>query len=628
MNDFNYNEHAVIGELSINSSSGNGHVKVVGYIDNSNYIFLPQSEISNLFLPRGEVFAHQIQRNYKDYDKELVSLYVIPNKKDGEGYDAFVWDYSREVYIEGEKIEKIEETFTDNGEENYSILSKYNLLNREEKTFVISNGKIYKIESSSSSRFIPYCTITDSTAIIVGRYATYYLDGELPHKEGVIDITTDEQLIDWFINKIVKNDWQDIQNGDGNKLLVATKAALTSLKNLDDKIVEIRLKRINALVKSFILTRDNLQSVIDAKWINETVYKSIDAYKEDYIKLIQAENADEINSIKERHLQEIETETTEHRRTLAKIYESKEIAQKKHDSILEELKLDITNKQNELSNLNEVIAEKQNMINELSTQLESISKRKEDIILDFKIVKDVLGIAQKEITQIQDSTDIILNNIALTENRLPIYRGFNRNLEICLKHYGCQANRVKEISTLLATYDVLLLPDMEIVMAIINATGKCRYITTYVNVGWKSFVDLWNNGLMQLIKYCNENPTVIHYFVIRNINLSYLSNYLQPLLDIQAGYTKTFPSTEIRFPENLKILMTRTNDEVIPLTEDSLRYVGCISKSESTIMPVRCKTSKIELSGYIDAALLKEEICNFSEDEIINSNHIQYYINE
>ena len=347
MNNFDYNKHAVIGELSINQSSGNGYVRVLGYIDGSNYIFLSQVDINKIFLPKGEVFAFNIQRDYIDYDKELISLYVIPNEKEGDKYNAYVWNHFRGVYVLGSKTIRIEEKFNDNGEENFSILSKYNFLDQDEPYFFISDDKLYKVDKSSTSRFIPYCIIDDNTEIVDGVYSTYFLENDLPSKDGVIDITTDEQLIDWFINKIARNNWQDIQSGDGSKLICACKEALISLKNLDDEIIRSRLERIKRIVKSFILTRDSLQDILNAKWLHNTVYKSIEAYKDDYISSILSDNAKELDSIKEQHLQEIETAKLEYRKHLVNIQESKDIAQAKHDRMLLQLEEDVANKENE-----------------------------------------------------------------------------------------------------------------------------------------------------------------------------------------------------------------------------------------------------------------------------------------
>ena len=632
MNNFDYNKHAVIGELSINQSSGNGYVRVLGYIDGSNYIFLSQVDINKIFLPKGEVFAFNIQRDYIDYDKELISLYVIPNEKEGDKYNAYVWDHFRGVYVLGSKTIRIEEKFNDNGEENFSILSKYNFLDQDEPYFFISDDKLYKVDKSSTSRFIPYCIIDDNTEIVDGVYSTYFLENDLPSKDGVIDITTDEQLIDWFINKIARNNWQDIQSGDGSKLICACKEALISLKNLDDKIIRSRLERIKRIVKSFILTRDSLQDILNAKWLHNTVYKSIEAYKDDYISSILSDNAKELDSIKEQHLQEIETAKLEYRKHLVNIQESKDIAQAKHDRMLLQLEEDVANKENELSSLNESVTEKHTELNALTTQLNHITQRKEDILADFEVIKEVLDVVYRDSVmsnQMKDAqTDIQLNKIALTENKLPIYNGFNKNLEICLKNQGCQANRVKEISTLFAAYNILLLPDVETVMAIINATGKCIYATSYVNVSWKSFDDLWSNGLKHVVESCIETPEIMHYLVIRNINLSYLPNYLQPLLDIQAGFTDTFYGTTVQFPSNLKILMTRTCDEVIPLTKDCLRNVGCVSKSDMFAPLPRRNKNNVNIVGYLDIDLINEGVNDLTDDVIINSSDIQYYINE
>ena len=163
-------------------------------------------------------------------------------------------------------------------------------------------------------------------------------------------------------------------------------------------------------------------------------------------------------------------------------------------------------------------------------------------------------------------------------------------------------------------------------MSVIYATGRCRYITSYVSVSWKSFSDLWENGLVQIIDSCKRNPQDIHYLVLRNINLSYTPNYLQPLLDAQRGFVNTLPNSSEVYPANLKVLMTATEDDVIPLTKDSLQYIGCVSKKDFTPTTIIRKPKIEGLVGYLDAELLTSENPNI--EEVSRHNCIEDYINE
>lgn len=629
MSNFDYNRHTVVGELSINSNSGHGYVKVYGYMNGYTFIPLSLEESSRIFTPKGEVFAYNIVRDYSSLDRKLIALSVKPNDKDGDNRDDFVCDYySGEVRSIGYQITTLPRVMVI-GEHNYKLLKDYHLLGNDEPVFFQVNDRLYCIKDNNT-RLIPYCTIYDSMPIVRGKHGDYYLGNYLPTEHGVIDITNDQQLISWFIRKIVKVCWHDIQCGNG-KLSQETAQKALEATNLDPNIVLHRLQRLATLTESFVLTRDEVQSLIDAPWLQPTIQKALMQFKEDYINLVLSENADEINSIRKEHKIEIQREKAQHDSAIAQLKESMEKALQTHDNTMSQLGSTISAKRIELEALSNDIEQKRITINDLTKQLNEIITRKDTIIADFDVIKQVLKLSANDSSisvpvKQYVAKGLRISEVGLSQNILPSYRGFKKNLEICLKSYGCKTDNINSLFEFLVRYDSLILPNMETLMSIIYATGQCRYIMSYVNVAWKSYDDLWNNGLSQIVDSCQNNPTVIHYLVLRNINLTYVPNYLQPLLDAQVGYSNILPNTDEPYPINLKVLMSATDDEVIPLTKDSLQFVGCISKqyfqSNTTI-----HKPKIEgLIGYLDADMLNGAKTDLGE--IIESNHIEDYIND
>ena len=629
MSNFDYNRHTVVGELSINSNSGHGYVKVYGYMNGYTFIPLSLEESSRIFTPKGEVFAYNIVRDYSSLDRKLIALSVKPNDKDGDNRDDFVCDYySGEVRSIGYQITTLPRVMVI-GEHNYKLLKDYHLLGNDEPVFFQVNDRLYCIKDNNT-RLIPYCTIYDSMPIVRGKHGDYYLGNYLPTEHGVIDITNDQQLISWFIRKIVKVCWHDIQCGNG-KLSQETAQKALEATNLDPNIVLHRLQRLATLTESFVLTRDEVQSLIDAPWLQPTIQKALMQFKENYINLVLSENADEINSIRKDHKIEIQREKAQHDSAIAQLKESMEKALQTHDNTMSQLGSTISAKRIELEALSNDIEQKRITINDLTKQLNEIITRKDTIIADFDVIKQVLKLSANDSSisvpvKQYVAKGLRISEVGLSQNILPSYRGFKKNLEICLKSYGCKTDNINSLFEFLVRYDSLILPNMETLMSIIYATGQCRYIMSYVNVAWKSYDDLWNNGLSQIVDSCQNNPTVIHYLVLRNINLTYVPNYLQPLLDAQVGYSNILPNTDEPYPINLKVLMSATDDEVIPLTKDSLQFVGCISKqyfqSNTTI-----HKPKIEgLIGYLDADMLNGAKTDLGE--IIESNHIEDYIND
>ena len=208
---------------------------------------------------------------------------------------------------------------------------------------------------------------------------------------------------------------------------------------------------------------------------------------------------------------------------------------------------------------------------------------------------------------------------------MPFYKGFENNLYNCLELLSLNKNSIaSELAKLHASYSVLLLPNMDVAMAIVAAAGRSRYYTAYVSVAWKSFNDVWNAGLQQIVAHCVEDPDTVHYFILRNINLSCLSNYLQPLADMMAGFSVAFPNTEIKFPVNLRILLTVSNEDLIPLSESVIQYFGCAPKSIETKSHGRISYAKVKYQGFLDTNLL---LAASKEIEVPN-NYFAEYVDE
>lgn len=625
MSNFDFNRHTVVGELTINSNSGHGYVKVYGYMDGYKYISISTEESNRIFTPKGEVFAYNIVRDYSSLDRKLIALSVKPNDKDGDNRDDYVCDYyNGSVRSIGYQITTLPKVGVI-GEYNYMQLQEHHLLGKDEPVFFQVKDKLYCIKDDKQ-RLIPYCTITDSMPIVRGKYDTYYLGGSLPMEQGVIDITNDQQLVAWFVKKIAKVCWHDIQSGNGKLAQDEAKKALEAT-SLDPNIVLHRLHRLEMLTESFVLTRDEVQSLIDAPWLQPTISKALLKFKEDFVNLILSENADEINGIRKEHKLEIQRETAQHDSAIAHLKESMERALQEHDQALTQYEDEIEIKKLELSKLVEDIFDKESIIGRLTEQLSSINERKDAVVADFEVIRQVFNLSSSANNQHSSiRIDPPITDVRLSDIRLPLYRGFNKNMEICLKAFGCTTNNISKLSELFIGYGCILLPNIESLMSVIYATGRCRYITSYVSVSWKSFSDLWENGLVQIIDSCKSNPLDIHYLVLRNINLSYVPNYLQPLLDAQMGFISTLPNSTEVYPANLKVLMTATEDDVIPLTKDCLRYVGCVSKKDFTPNTIVRKPKIEGLVGYLDTSILTNESPN--PDEVSRVNSIDDYINE
>lgn len=621
---FDYVTTPVVGVLNIVENSGNGYVNVLGYMNGNSFCRLSKTESVELFAPDGSVFANKIQQQYYGLNNTLVCLFVQPNIREG-GKNAYLWNWDYPVSRIGSEIVRINERIRDDGGMNYDILKHHNLLERKKNVFFISEDKLFFIAKDDCGRIIPYCKLGEDLPIITTPTGQYYIENNLVRVDGNVDITSGQQLIEWFL-RLLGTNWYDITNGTGEEAMQAVKEALNAMNKLPAHIAESRFSRLQKLTNSYTITRDNLQSIASSPWFKPTIDAAVDRYKDDFLCDVKMEYQQELEKLTTSHKLAVAKEIESHNQELLSIRESTEKFENQSKEKIKELDKLVSGTRLELEHLDIEVEKKQSELSALQKSLAGVLERKDEIINDFKVVRDVLGLSERK-EVISTSSSVGVQELSTTnypDKRLPFYKGFENNIESCLGLSQTEVESVSELAKLHACYGVLLLPNIDVAMSIVAAAGKAFYRVSYVSAAWKSFRDVWTNGLQQIVAHCNEIPVIMHYFVLRNINLSCLSNYLQPLADMQAGVLEVFPETNIQFPDNLRILLTVSDEELIPLSEGVLKYFGCVSRNIETNKHGKIDYSTAKCLGYLDTKL----ICEVVEKIVVPENHYQEYIDE
>lgn len=628
MSNFDFENNKPVGYVSI-LPNGNANIEILGYVNNKNvYHNLASKERIEIFHPKGRVFAHNFIQRYEEQNKKLVCLSVIPNEKEGENLDAYIWDKSGSVYEYGNRIYSINATLNVDGENNFTIFQENDLIETEDDKYILSGDKVFFIKANSKERLIPYWKASNID-IIESPYGKKYLIAfQLPEKEGVIDITNNDQLIHWFMTKIFKKYWSNIVVADSyesvERYLIE---AFNAMKNLPSNVYKSRLERLKKLNANFSMTLEELNDISAFPWVKSVITQTVDTYKQNLINDVSDEYKQELDKIKEKHDKMLGMEKDKYEEAVKlqkEHYEStlKSIADEeaKISSVLDEKKF-------EIEILDETIASKNDEIAKIDELVNKANNRKESLMSDFAIIKDVLELGSKTDTkQVQNaitetSATLNIQEINMVESECVMCYAFGKSLEDILKLNNLPHEKATTIAETLAVYRILLLPDVAYAMAIFHATQKCYYAVEYVNVSWKSFDDLWKEGLCNMVDNCKKSPGIMHYLVLQNINLTYLPNFMQPLLDVQMGLTNCLPSSE-EYPENLRILCTITNDEVIPLSEQCVKYIGCIEKPSKEIFVGRFKAKYDAHNGYLSPNKLAEMA------SANPSNFYKDYINE
>ena len=610
MGTFDYENNNPVGYVDI-LPNGNANIDIVGYVDRLNkYHHLNSKEINNTFPPKGRVFAHNFVQKYESFRNSLVCLAVMPNAKDGEGLDSYIWDKSVTVYEFGTKLKSLKANLNEDVENNFRIFQENDLIETESDKFILCGDKVYYIKAQSRERLIPYWNISSLDIIDTSFGKKYIPSSQLPEKDGCIDITNDDQLINWFMTKILRKHYSEIVAGESfdvvEQYLVK---AFNDMKNLTPNVHKSRLERIKRISTNFIMTLDELHAISEIPWVKNVIQQTVEAYKQSLVSDTSAEYKDLLDKLKEEHETQIELEKIRYEEKLKELETQFNASastisenEAKATAKLEEKKL-------EIEILDETIATKKKDVENVEQLIKKANERKNDLISDFSIIKEVFGMGSPVSSPTLSKFSKTLNSESIDQVRTEcmMYNAYKKSLEDTLKANKLPHQNASTIADMMAEYKLLLVPDGVYAMAIIHAAQKCYYGVEYVNVGWKSFDDLWTEGLQEMVQHCNNKPEQMHFLILQNINLSYLPNYLQPILDIQMGLSPDFPCG-IQFPDNLRILCTLDDGEVLPMSEKSLSYIGCIEKPSKEIHVSSIKTAYDERYGYLSPSKLMEGI--------------------
>ncbi len=579
MAEFDYKNNQVVGYVDFALGTTNAKIEVVGFTDwREGFHRLNDKDIIEMFPPKGKVFAHNFADKYMHTKGTLVCISVKENEKIGDYLDAYIWNKSGGVYEYGSKVKKLKTPFTANGQYNYNILKENNLLEVERDVYVSSGGNIYLIKAGSQERLISYWKENSiETLEIHGK--TFVTNSIKSGEDGKIDITTDEQLIEWYIRNVLKKNWGDIFDQKSfRNVEPLLREAFNVSNGLDGLIIGSRIKRLVHINKTVTFSFDMLNELKTLPWIKDSIEQSISEHKAAYLEEVEKEKAKELQDIRERyemeilvekeHIDEEKQKLRKEIEDLSEVYKTKEQEQDRR----------LQDKKAEVELIEESIQAKQKEISVLEESIGRLEKRKDSIIEDFSVVRDVLG-SNRNVNTNSLTTPYTLEEINLSDTPIPAYQAFIKSLENVFKANNIAYLHPSIIGKQLSTYNLLLVPDAAIAKAIIMASKKCYYQIEYVSATWRSFNDLWENGLGYIVNNCYKNENIMHFLILQNINLTYVPNYMMPLIDIQNRIISKLPGTAIAFPKNLRIICTITKDEVMPLSEEYLQCFGCIDKT-------------------------------------------------
>ena len=247
--------------------------------------------------------------------------------------------------------------------------------------YILSGDRVYFVKARSKDRLIPYWNISNLDIIDTSFGKKYIPASQLPEKDGCIDITNDDQLINWFMTKILRKHYTEIMAGGSfeavEQYLVT---AFNDMKNLTPNVYKSRLDRIKKISANFIMTLDELHAISDIPWVKNVIQQTVEAHKQSLVSDTSAEYKKVLDKLKEEHETQIELEKirydeklkeleTEFKASASTISEN----EAKATAILEEKKL-------EIEILDETIASKKKDVESVELLIKKANERKNDLI--------------------------------------------------------------------------------------------------------------------------------------------------------------------------------------------------------------------------------------------------------
>lgn len=575
MSSFDYNTNKAIGIAKRMFNCDHVAIYAVGYMDSDNhFVGLNANEAKAVFKPHGRIFAPGFAKPVKNQqyiDKMIcLDLKCADNFEDGGNNDKYLIDYSGSTWVYSDiEVEDLgDDEINDDNNNNALIVNNCCAANK-----YYSSGKyIYRINGADRKvGIIEYWVVNDAllerNKNLICKYENhyYFVKDDIEERcDGYFDFFTDENIATFIMN-LAKMAKLPINQ-------VSTLRDFAENLKIPKGILEERLCKFEDILSMYTLTYDGIKKLAGSPLLSEVVSKSIQGYREDYIKAFEIQHKADIDKLKADYEdKKIAFETS--------FEEMKEKIRDEHRAELSTAAATIKSKKEVLSELDTKMSEKTIAVDALTEQLSMLEARKEQIIADYSVVREVMG----NITPnaVSEKNRLKINNIDNEGAEISDLKGFIAYIKQNITNSNLRADKQITIAIceLFLTYRVLMLPDIRMIKAIINTIGKCKSLSVSVGVNWNSFEHLWNGGLSDIVDSCKNDEQTVHILALQNMNLSYIPCYMSPINDIIIGLSSTLPNG-CQLPSNLWIIGTRSKERAMDIPEEYIREYGCLKYGE------------------------------------------------
>ncbi len=585
----------VVGYIHHFKNERHALVKVVAY-KNNGVLVKEQEKIDENFPVRGYVFEPDFKSRYSNFvEDDYISFVEEPNPYSING--------GAEFKIKS-RVQKVEYQVIDDNNlpVNQGAINIEYLQNKIEELpdkFYIKNGQgFYGPFKKERGEIKPKTGTTvefrSSIDCIISSHKNdsikyIFVKPGKPEKE--LDASNSKQLQDWFKEFLKKSDsefWKQLFENTN------WREDLLMLSNKKSHIEKAKLDKVINNLLSYELTLQELDWLACTS-INLLIdyNKLVNQFKEEII--IQKEG--EINAVVEDgkyQLQIFDNQKTEIQNTIIQLKEEKK-------QIENDCKYLVENKERLLADFKVLSNISSLKLNDPQYPVSpvSISKKKTYTLEESDQKSDLPKLKKKEFDQ-------LVSELLRTYRKTTSISNFTEPREI------------------ITSFNSTLSHSLEFALSFIRATNNYRYILCQIEVKWLSFKDLWENGLEEIWQSAYNDSERLHFFILRDINLSSPECYARPLLDIDAGLRERMPFDERKWPKNLRIIGTKQSCPEIGLPILSTTFKNWGGLPEYELEDCSLKHAP-EIKGMIS---LEKFLSWRIEDRLELPNDIEKYFDE
>nr|WP_315240187.1 hypothetical protein [uncultured Flavobacterium sp.] len=225
--------------------------------------------------------------------------------------------------------------------------------------------------------------------------------------------------------------------------------------------------------------------------------------------------------------------------------------------IFQKLEFKITQKENELSELNfslesgeQLLAKQKKDLESLKEEIKNIEIKKNDLILSIQIAAGVNQFSHKN-NFFNEKTFYYLEE---NYSELLKFKDCEDYLEDLYSKKVIGKTQKKYFSEGLfwiKKSNFLLANNSSYVIALVKSLGNYKIIVQNAEIDWVKYENLYVNGFSSIIESAVKYPNIYHFYLLQDFNIASPECYAKPVIDISHGLNINVPGTKFLWPKNL-----------------------------------------------------------------------------